>query len=92
MTKLVAGLVLVGLLSNGAAQAQMQPQSQDATKQKTYVAMDTNGDDRITREEFMAEFIAQAESRYAQFLSRIDTNRDGIVTREEFFAAQPPQR
>lgn len=94
MTRLVSLIVMIGLLSGDGtpAQAQAQSQSADAMKQKTYALMDSNGDGKVTREEFLADFLSQAESRYAQFLSRVDADRDGTVTREEFLAAQPPQR
>lgn len=55
--------------------------SERAAKGDRFAAADTNGDDQISR----AEFLALAEKRFA----KMDKNDDGVLTKGEM---KPPKR
>jgi len=51
---------------------------------KAFSMMDTNGDGKITKEEFMAAAQKRAEARF----TKLDKDSKGYLTKEDFMAAR----
>ena len=91
MRMTVLPIAVVFALAAGCAGAQAQPPAsgqqqgghQQMTPEQRFLEMDTNKDNKVTKQ----EFLSPAELRWVRTLERADTNKDGMLSREEFLAA-----
>ena len=83
MKRMIIMMLLLSLALCGAAFAQDDagPAGKGA---KGLKAMDTNGDGKISKEEFMDAAKKRAEARF----QKLDANGDGYITKDELDAAK----
>uniref|UniRef100_A0A7C4AGU6 EF-hand domain-containing protein n=1 Tax=Fundidesulfovibrio putealis TaxID=270496 RepID=A0A7C4AGU6_9BACT len=55
--------------------------------EKAFQAADTNGDAKITRDEYLAEAKKRAEMRFL----KLDANNDGVLTKDELLKPGKPR-
>ena len=80
LTAVLAALISLPLVVNAA----------DDKKKGGFAAMDTDGDGKISKKEYVAsqKDAAKAESRFAQ----LDSNKDGFLSKDELAAGQKKKK
>ena len=84
----VAGLLVVGAAdaAEGKGKGKGKGEGKGAPAEKHFKKKDTNGDGKLTLEEFKAGMPAERSARADKVFARFDKNGDGSVTLEEFKA------
>ena len=82
MKRVILLMLVLSLALCGTALAQDDPAAPHGGK--GLKAMDTNGDGKISKEEFMEAARKRAEARF----QKLDANGDGYITQDEMDAAK----
>jgi len=89
MKRAVCFLTALALVIGISVTAQAQDDAVAAPRgEKGFTMLDTNGDGKVTREEFLAASQKRAEARFA----KLDKDNKGYLTKEDFMAAREKNR
>lgn len=89
MKRAITSILALGLVLGLGAAASAQDDAPAAPKgEKAFQAMDTNGDGKISKEEFLNAAKKRAEMRFI----KLDANSDGSLTKDELAQAKGKRR